>query len=100
VKIDPIAFLNRLLVRRQEAENTLKDPGIVSAIEELRTKALQAIESSSPHAIEDREHMYAFLRGLRGIEEVLHRRIQAHKDEEKRQARANDPNRPTRGIVD
>lgn len=98
-KFDPQVLLAKLLRRREEAETTFRDPGIVSAIEELRTRSLEAIEASSPHQIEEREHLYAMLRGLRGIEEVLHARIQAHKDEQTRQTRANDPNRPTRSIV-
>jgi len=94
------SILARLWTRRKEAEATLSDPGMVSAIETLRGKALAQMAESAPEAKELRENAYFFLRALRGVEEELVRRIAEHDTEKKRQDRLKDPNRPNRTIID
>jgi hypothetical protein len=90
----PADVLLLLLTRRRHAEQALREPGLILALDELRTRARKQIEESEPEARDVREHAYAFLRALKALEQQLALMIAQHKVEEKKQ----DPERVKPGI--
>lgn len=77
--------LTALYRRKERAETTLSDPGLVEALSAVRDRARRDFETSEPHEYDAREDAYQRLRAVMSLEAELRSSIAAFKVEERRE---------------
>ncbi len=99
---DALEHLKDLFAFRQEAEKTLTDPGLLRAMADVRSAALESFQASAPKDSAVRENAYWTLRSMDGIEAALRNRIAEHENEkmvqDKMQERREQRDRAVRRV--
>ena len=87
---DATEAIRRLFARRQDADATLTDPGILAALADVRAAAMDTFAASAPSQSAERENAYWMLRALDGVEHALANAVAAHELDKRMREHAED----------